>query len=564
MFYTLAGRRYVVSLAVVFGLYVLAGKVGLSLASVHASVSAVWPPTGIALAALLTLGHRGWPAIFAGAVVVNATTAGSLVTSLGIAAGNTLEALLGAYLVNRFAGGARVFDRAPDVFKFVGLAALLSTTLSATVGVVVLVLGGSASWADFSPIWFTWWLGDAAGALICTPLLVLWSRDWWSESPRGHVLEAAALWLSTILVGLAVFGEGLVHFGIMTLPLTFLCTPPLVWAAVRFRQREAATLVGVLSGIAIWETLGGSGPFVSTSENESLLLLQVFMGTVSLMVLSAAALVDERLRIEHEREALLARAQAARAEAEGANRAKDEFLTMLGHELRNPLAVIISAVSVLDRIGGYDAVADRARGAIRHQITHLGRLVGDLLDLARVTSGDIVLACGPVNLGVSVRQSVSVLASTGKLGRHAVDVQADPMWVSADPQRLDQIVATLITNAIRFTPPGGTIRVRVEGEDAEAVVCVEDSGVGIPPEVLPRGLDLFAQGERRLDRAPAGLSLDLSLVRRLVELHGGRVQAFSVGPGRGSKFLVRLPRIEPSAGVGERPGIVASPPVSIV
>ena len=474
MFYTLAGRRYVVSLAAVFGLYVLAGKVGLSLASVHASVSAVWPPTGIALAALLMLGYRGWPAIFAGAFVVNATTAGSLATSSGIAAGNTLEALLGAYLVNRFAGGARVFDRAPDVFKFVGLAALLSTTLSATVGVVVLGLGGSASWADFSPIWFTWWLGDAAGALIVTPL-------------RGHVLEAAALWLSTILVGLAVFGEGLVHFGIMTLPLTFLCTPPLVWAAVRFRQREAATLVGVLSGIAIWETLGGSGPFVSTSENESLLLLQVFMGTVSLMVLSAAALVDERLRIEHEREALLARAQAARAEAEGANRAKDEFLTMLGHELRNPLAVIISAVSVLDRIGGYDAVADRARGAIRHQITHLGRLVGDLLDLARVTSGDIVLACGPVNLGVSVRQSVSVLASTGKLGRHAVDVQADPMWVSADPQRLDQIVANLITNAIRFTPPGGTIRVRVEGEDAEAVVCVDSprSAAARPRSVHP-------------------------------------------------------------------------------
>jgi len=151
VFYTLAGRRYVMSLAVVFGLYVLAGKVGLSLASVHASVSAVWPPTGIALAALLTLGHRGWPAIFAGAVVVNATTAGSLVTSLGIAAGNTLEALLGAYLVNRFAGGARVFDRAPDVFKFVGLAALLSTTLSATIGVVVLVLGGSASWPTSLP-----------------------------------------------------------------------------------------------------------------------------------------------------------------------------------------------------------------------------------------------------------------------------------------------------------------------------------------------------------------------------------------------------------------------------
>lgn len=561
--YTLAGRRYVVSLAAVFGLYALAGKIGLSLASVHASVSAVWPPTGIAFAALLTLGYRAWPAIFAGAFVVNVTTAGSPATSLGIAAGNTLEALLAAYLVNWFAGGARVFDRPADVFKFAGLAALLSTTVSATIGVVVLVLGGSAAWADFSPLWFTWWLGDAAGALIFTPLLVLWSRDWWSDSPRGHVLEAAALWLSTIFVGLAVFGEGLGHFGIMTLPLTFLCTPPLVWAAVRFPQREAATLVAVLAGIAIWETLRGSGPFVNTSENESLLLLQVFMGTVSLMVLSAAALVDERLRIQREREELLARAQAARAEAEGANRAKDEFLTMLGHELRNPLAVIISAVSVLDRIGGHDEVAARARGAIRHQITHLGRLVGDLLDVARVTNGDIVLACGPVNLAVVVQQSVSILASTGKLGRHVIDVQADPVWVSADPQRLDQIVSNLITNAIRFTPPGGTIRVRVVSEEAEAAVIVEDSGVGIPPEVLPRGLDLFAQGERRLDRAAAGLGLGLNLVRRLVELHGGRVQAFSDGPGLGSKFLVRLPRIEPSPAVGEPQGISVSPPVSI-
>src|SRR5213592_4691281 len=141
-------------------------------------------------------------------------------------------------------------------------------------------------------------------------------------------------------------------------------TPPRVWAAVRFRQREAATLVGVLSGIAIWETLGGSGPFVSTSENESLLLLQVFMGTVSLMVLSAAALVDERLRIEHEREALLARAQAARAEAEGANRAKDEFLTMLGHELRNPLGAVSNAAALLQQGGLDEPQREQARGVI--------------------------------------------------------------------------------------------------------------------------------------------------------------------------------------------------------
>src|SRR5437899_4548496 len=209
----------------------------------------------------------------------------------------------------------------------------------------------------------------------------------------------------------------------MTLPLTFLCTPPLVWAAVRFRQREAAMLVAVLSGIAIWETLRGFGPFASATENEALLLLQVFMGTVSVMVISAGALVEERRRVEREREELLVRAQAAQSDAEAANRAKDEFLGMLGHDLRNPLAAIISAVSVLDRIGQQDDVAVLARGAIRHQITHLGRLVDDLLDIAHVTSGDIVLTCEPLNLATSVQRSVSNLASTGRFERHVIDVQ---------------------------------------------------------------------------------------------------------------------------------------------
>jgi signal transduction histidine kinase len=541
----LVDRRYPLILAALFGLYVAAGKLGLSLAFVHASASPVWPPTGIALAAFLTLGYRVWPAIFAGAFAVNVTTMGSAATSLGIATGNTLEGLLGAYLVNRYAGGARAFDHSQDVFKFAGLGALLSTIISATVGVGSLILGGYAAWADADEIWFTWWLGDVSGALIFAPLIILWLRDWRGGASRGRVLEAAALWLTTTFIGLAVFGEGLTRFGLMTLPLTFLCTPPLVWAAVRFRQLEAAMLVTVLSGIAIWETLRGFGPFASASANEALLLLQLFMGTVSVMVISAGALVEERRRVEREREDLLMRAQLARAEAEAANRAKDEFLAMLGHELRNPLAAIISAVSVLDRIGQQDEVAVRARGAIRHQITHLGRLVDDLLDIAHVTSGDIVLASEPLNLATSVQRSVSNLASTGRLERHVIDVRAEPVWANADPTRLNQIVANLLTNAIKYTSPGGTIRVRVGGEEEQAIVGVADTGIGIPPSMLPHMFDLPVQGERRLDHAQGGLGVGLTLVRRLVDLHGGRVEVFSEGPGRGSEFVVRLPRIEP-------------------
>jgi len=183
----LADRKYPLNLVVLFGCYVLAGKVGLSLAFVNASASPVWPPTGIALAAFLTLGYRVWPAIFVGAFVVNVSTAGSAATSLAIAAGNTLEGLLGAYLVDRYANGTRAFDHAQDVFKFAALAALLSSIVSATIGVGSLSLGGYAEWADFDSIWLTWWLGDATGALIVAPLLILLVRDWLAVNGHNQV-----------------------------------------------------------------------------------------------------------------------------------------------------------------------------------------------------------------------------------------------------------------------------------------------------------------------------------------------------------------------------------------
>src|SRR4029079_3852847 len=161
--------------AILAVVYFGAAKLGLALAIVNVSATAVWPPTGIALAALLVLGKRVWPGILLGAFLANATTAGSVTTSLAIALGNTLEALIGAHLINRFARGRRVFERTRDIFTFVILAAIMSTAVSATVGVSILCLGGLADWANYGPIWLTWWLGDAVGALVVTAPLVLWS-----------------------------------------------------------------------------------------------------------------------------------------------------------------------------------------------------------------------------------------------------------------------------------------------------------------------------------------------------------------------------------------------------
>jgi integral membrane sensor domain MASE1 len=159
-------------------IYFVAGKLGLKLAVFHQSATPVWPPTGISLAAFLLFGYWVWPSIFLGAFAVNMTTAGSIATSLGIATGNTLEGLLGAFLINHFAGGQEVFTRQHDTLKFVLLAALLSTTVSATLGVTSLSLAGYAEWEAYNAIWMTWWLGDAVGALIVTPAIVLWVTEY--------------------------------------------------------------------------------------------------------------------------------------------------------------------------------------------------------------------------------------------------------------------------------------------------------------------------------------------------------------------------------------------------
>jgi diguanylate cyclase (GGDEF)-like protein len=284
-------------LAGLAAVYFVAAKLGLRLAFVHPSATAVWPPTGIALAALLIFGPRVWPAIFAGAFVANLTTAGSVATSIGIAGGNTLEGLLGSYLVQRFAAGRHAFGRPRNAFRFAVLAAAVSTVVSATCGVTSLALGGFARWADYGYIWLTWWLGDGAGALVVAPVLLLWSenpRVQWS--PRQAV-EAAVLLVCLLLVGQVVFG-GRFPAQTKNYPLEFLCIPILLWAAFRFGARETATAILLLSAIAITGTLRGFGPFARESRNESLLLLQAFIAVISVTKLIVAAVVAERRRME--------------------------------------------------------------------------------------------------------------------------------------------------------------------------------------------------------------------------------------------------------------------------
>ena len=285
------------ALVALCGVYFVAGKLGLKLAFVHASATAVWPSTGIALFAFLIFGYRVWPVIFTGAFLVNLTTAGSVATSISIAAGNTLEGVVGCYLVTRFAGGQRAFDRAQDIFKFAFLAGMVSTTVSATVGVTTLALGGFANWAMYGTIWSTWWLGDAVGALVFTPLLLLWRENPRLNWTRKQSIEVVFLFSGLFFTAWIVF-SGRFHSALKNYPLEYLCIPFLIWAAFRFGRRKAATAICVLAGVATWGTLHGFGPFSRESQNTSLLLLQSFMGIMAITTMVLAAEISQHKRAE--------------------------------------------------------------------------------------------------------------------------------------------------------------------------------------------------------------------------------------------------------------------------
>ncbi len=275
--------------------YYWSGTLGLRLAFLNASASPVWPPTGIALAALLVLGLRYWPAIWIGAFLVNITTVGTLSTSAGIANGNALEAVIGCWILTRFANGRRAFENAPDVFKFILLAAVPCTMIGATIGVSSLALAGFTSGDGFWPVWATWWLGDLNSALIVAPFLVVWRTKPLLRWDRRTTIEAVAMIVTVVGVGAAVMG-GLLRPAITPMAGKFLTIPPLLWASTRFGQRGAVAATFSLAAVAIWGTLHDLPAAPSPDANDRLLIVQAFLAVAASVNLVLGALLAERDR----------------------------------------------------------------------------------------------------------------------------------------------------------------------------------------------------------------------------------------------------------------------------
>jgi signal transduction histidine kinase len=333
--------------------------------------------------------------------------------------------------------------------------------------------------------------------------------------------------------------------------LLLLAVVPLAVLAGIFTARRIARPLGTLADAVDELTAGNPGAPLSSSNISEVARLS-----------AAFAEMRDRLASRTRESERLAAELRARAEAlADSDRRKNEFLAMLAHELRNPLGAIANAAYLLaqkdqkDQAQNLDAqAAERAVAVIQRQIQHLVRLVDDLLDVSRITRGKVELRRERIDFGDAVRHAVETTRPLldGKSHALRVDLPGEPLPLDADATRLEQVVGNLLRNAAKYTDPGGRIEVLVRREDGEAVLCVNDNGVGIAPDLLPRVFDLFTQGEQALDRSGAGLGIGLTLVRSLVEMHGGRVEAHSDGLGTGCKMEVRLPLADSQGEGAER------------
>lgn len=529
--------RLVLGWGVVAILYTITGKLGFSLAIAPGNVTTVWPPSGIALAAIMLGGYGLWPGIWFGSLAVNLwffAEMGPLAfrpfaAALGIATGSTLQAILGAFLIQHFTRTRNPFDDPRNVFKFTSIETAICL-VGPTAGVLSLCLAGFVSWTEFIYTWWTFWLGDLVGVVVLTPLLVTWR---WEPSELWKSLgRRESLFFILLLVTTCEFVFGTL-FPMSDYPLTYLLIPFIGWAAFLFGQLGVVLTSLAISLSAIWATVNHVGPFVRDSINESLLLLQSFVGVVTVTGLALAAVVMQRRRAQEE-------IKRYAEELERSNAELERFAFVSSHDLREPLRKIVSFGDLLE-LTEDPRLSDKGRDylqRIQRTARHMQRLIEDLLVYSKIAKTPPKFET--VELGGVVRSVLSDLETTIKESGASIEVAKLPT-ISAEEFQMHQLFQNLITNALKFHKQGEAPRVVIEtgaltGHMAE--VIVRDNGIGFDEKYLDRIFQPFQRlhGSKEFD----GTGIGLSICQKVALRHGGSITAKSVS-GKGSSFIVTLP-----------------------
>ncbi|MFP2929146.1 MASE1 domain-containing protein [Pyxidicoccus sp. 3LG] len=535
--------------------YALSARLGARLVLPPDLVSAMWPPSGVALAGLLLTRYREWPGLLGAGLLAGAFALHPEWTPspylAAIASGNLMEALVGALLLRRLVRFHPSLARVRDVLGLVGLSALVSAALGATLGVGMLVLRGRLGLEGLWHTWRVFWVGDAMGILVLAPLLLTWlgpdsSAVPWTPRRRW---ELAALLVCLALATHAVFRipPSSTPDAVAFHPATYLAFPFLLWAALRFEARGAAMATAVLASVALWHTAHGTGPFAQAPwHTVSITFLQAFLAAASMSGLLLASALGERRRAQEKvnhlnqelRQSLqtLAATQAMLVRRERMA-ALGELSATVAHEVRNPLGAIANAVAALRRLAPETTTghAGTLLGIMDEEVRRLALMVNDLLDFARPAEPRLM----PQPLPPVVEGALEASLRSGPSGitvARTVDSELPP--VAVDAQLLHVALINLFTNAVQAMPSGGTLTTRLEPDTRagtpHARLTISDTGHGMAPEVKARIFEPF------FTTRATGTGLGLAIVRRIVEGHHGEVSVHST-VGQGTTFTVWLP-----------------------
>jgi signal transduction histidine kinase len=511
--------RYLLKIFLICVIYFITGRSGLNLGAVSTFATLVWPPTGISFAVLLLFGSELWPGIALGAFLVNYVTGATIPVAVGIASGNTLEAIAGVLLVRKFFIFNPKIERLKDALSFIVFAALGSTLISATVGTTSLLLGNKISFSAYLITWVTWWVGDMLGDLIIAPLILIWVSFPKIEFNIRKTASFVFIFLLLIVITLFVF-TGFLSINIRMFPIEYLIIPPLILIALRYGQRSSVSAMVFVSAIAVWGTVEGNGVFAGHRLSESLLFLQGFIGVNACTFLILSAVVSESKEFE------------AR---------KDAFVALASHELKTPVTSIKMFTYIL--LQRFEKKNDKQSlqilSRLDKQIDRQTNLVSDLLEISRIRTGKLDYHIEKFLFDELITETIENLQTINKSHKLILEGHVNQK-ILADRNRIGQVLINLITNAVKYSPRTHKVVIRITKNKHTVEVSVQDFGIGIATIDREKIFERFFQVSNKSRMTYPGLGLGLYITAEIIKRHHGKIWMESV-EGKGSTFFFTLP-----------------------